>query len=443
MTDDTGKSMPWPQDGYLVGGAVRDRLAGLTPKDHDWLVPDPKRAAADFAASTGGSAFCLDDERDHWRVVATGPVTHDFTPLRPVAGDLRAGLERDLFGRDLSINAMALTADEELVDPTGGSADLAQRTLRTPRTANLAADTLRLLRVARFAATLGFTIEGDTHAAVRELAAAQAAGEVALPASERVGAELNELLLSERAAAGVRLLEELGLLSLYLPELAAGRGVEQRGLHHLDVLDHSIAALAGLVDGFPDAGLALRWATLLHDVGKPPTREVDELGQVRFYGHAREGARLTARLLRRLRLPTEVVAHASGLVRYHMVNLPDSERAARRFVHRRRQLLPDLLRLMLADREAARGRRASAAGRTAYRLAISRVLAVLDEEPAPAPLLDGHTVMAILGLPPGPRVGEALAFVAEAAAVGDAKDAGEAEQLLLGYARAQGWLVDG
>lgn len=422
---------------------MRDLLAGRSPRDCDWLVPDPAVAAAGYAAASGGTAFCLDEDREHWRVVSRGSLTHDFTPLKAGADGPRAALERDLYRRDLTINALALTEDDELVDPTGGAVDLARRTLRTPRSANLAADPVRLLRVARFAATLSFTIEGGTREAVRELVIAQTAGEIALPALERVGAELNELLLSERAARGMRLLEELGLLRLYLPELAAGRGVEQRGLHHLDVLDHSIAALAGLVAGFPDANLSLRWATLLHDVGKPPTRTVDELGRVRFYGHAREGARLTAQLLRRLRLPAAVVARASQLVRYHMVNLPDSERAARRFVHRRRELLPDLLRLMLADREAARGRRASAAGRTAYRLAMSRVLAILEEEPTPAPLLDGHAVMALLGLPPGPRVGEALAFVAEAAAVGDVSDAREAEELLFGYARAQGWLLDG
>ncbi len=437
---------------------MRDLLLGKEPNDLDWLVHDPAAEAARCAELTGGSLFCLDEERGHWRVVvrqaeAGGATqTHDFTPLRfygevDEGGEagitsserLRAAVERDLWRRDLTINALALTEDGELIDPTGGAVDLRQRVLRAPREANLAEDPLRLLRVARFSATLGFELAGETRTAVGRLAAAQAAGSLPIPALERVGAELSSLLLSGRAAGGVRLLEDLGLLRLYLPELVAGRGVEQRGLHHLDVLDHSIEALAELVKGFPDAGTALRWATLLHDVGKPPTRSTDDFDRVRFHGHAQEGARLTGQVLTRLRLPGEVVAKAVGLVRHHMVQLPADERSARRFVHRRRELLPDLLKLMLADREAARGRRASGAGRTAYRLAMSRVLAVLDEAPPAAPLLRGDEVMELLGLQPGPRVGEALALVAEAVAVGDVRDVEGARRLLLGYAAAQGW----
>ncbi len=438
---------------------MRDLLLGKQPNDLDWLVQDPTAEAERCAEATGGSLFCLDEARGHWRVVVRPGVkqeaiqTHDFAPLKflgetSVAGEagitsterLKAAVERDLWRRDLTINALALTEAGELIDPTGGARDLRQRVLRAPRDTNLADDTLRPLRVVRFAAVLGFDVADETRTKVRAIAAGQAAGTVALPAMERVGAELNSLLLSGGAAAGVRLLDELGLLAVYLPELAEGRGVEQRGLHHLDVLEHNIEALAQLVGGFPDADLALRWATLLHDVGKPATRATDDFGKVRFHEHAQVGARLTGRILERLRLQGEVVAKSVGLVRYHMVQLPQDERAARRFAHRRRELLPDLLRLMLADREAARGRRASGAGRTAYRLAVARVLAELEKTPPPAaPLLRGEDVMELLGLPQGPRVGEALALVAEAVAVGDVDDSEGARRLLLRYAEAQGW----
>lgn len=452
---DTSKSKPWPENGVLVGGAVRDQLLRLEPRDFDWLVADPAAEAARCAQLTGGSLFCLDEEREHWRVVgpASGAgerVTHDYTPLLPPsergaipALDQRALIERDLTRRDLSVNSLALLPSGELIDPTGGALDLKHRRLRATAAANLRSDLVRPLRVARFATTLGFEIEATTRATVIELSAAQAAGGLPLPAPERVGAELDALIMADAAAVGVRLLEDLGLLAVYLPEVAAGRGVEQRGLHHLDVLDHNVEALARLVAGFPDADSALRWATLLHDVAKPLTRDVDDFGRVRFHSHAEEGAKLTRSILRRLRLPSETVERAAGLVRHHMVPLPAGERAARRFVHRRRQLLPDLLKLMLADREAARGRQASAAGRTAYRLAMSRIIAVLEEPRPPAPLLDGDGVMKLLGLPPGPRVGEALAVLAEAVAVGDVEDLDGAERLLMGYARAQGWLVDG
>jgi poly(A) polymerase len=122
-----------------------------------------------------------------------------------------------------------------------------------------------------------------------------------------------------------------------------------------------------------------------------------------------------------------------------MLPLPRGEREARRFAHRRRNLLPDLLWLMIADREAARGPLSSPTSRRAYGVALSRIVAILDEAPERPPLLDGREVMALLGLPPGPQVGEALRFLREAEAVGDIGSEREAVEALRGYARAQGW----
>jgi poly(A) polymerase len=160
---------------------------------------------------------------------------------------------------------------------------------------------------------------------------------------------------------------------------------------------------------------------------------------VTFHGHAKLGALLARRAMRRLRFGSDAVAAVGELVRLHMVPLPSSDRGARRFVHRYRHALPGLLWLMIADREAARGKLASAAGREAYRKALGRVIAVW-QEPAPAtPLVTGHDVMHLLNLPPGPRVGEALALVEESVAVGDVATVADAERLLRGYAKAQGW----
>lgn len=140
-------------------------------------------------------------------------------------------------------------------------------------------------------------------------------------------------------------------------------------------------------------------------------------------------------MLTRLRLPSAQVERASALVRAHMAPLPAGEREARRFVHRRRNLLPDLLRLMLADREAARGPDSHPAIRHAYTQAMDRVLAALEEQPAaPPPLLTGEDVMALLGIGPGPAVGRALREVAEAQAVGEVRTSGEARALVLSRA---------
>ena len=419
--------------GYLVGGAVRDTLLGRKTNDLDWVVPDPERSAKEAGDALSGSAFVLDAARGHWRVVAGGD-TRDYAPLT-------GAIEANLALRDFTVNALALDLAGNLIDPTGGHEDLKTQTLRMVSRENLYSDPLRPLRGVRFTVTLGFTLDEGTLKAIREHAAAQLTEDEPLPAWERVGDELGQLISSGRAAGGVQRLHELGLLKVYLPELAAAEGVEQGSLHHLDVLNHSIEALNQLLHGFPDADLALRWGTLLHDIGKPPTREYDEFRKrMTFYAHDKVGSDIAKRVLRRLRQPSELAERVGALVRYHMLPLPKNEKEARRFVHRRRELLPDLLKLMIADREAARGRRASAAGRQAYRLALGRVLEILAEPAPEKPLLDGRDVMALLGLEPGPRVGEAVRLVQEAEAVGDVRNRGEAEEVLRRYAREQGWM---
>lgn len=411
----------WPEGGVLVGGAARDLLRGVAPKDFDWAVPEPASAARRVAEQVGGHAFPLDEGRDYWRVTA-GDIQHDFVPLR-------ADLDTDLRRRDFTVNAIAIRPDGGVTDPLGGVRDLRKKMLQMVGEANLRADPLRLLRAARLSATLGFRIEPQTGATVRRLAAEG----LPMPAAERVRDELNTLLMHPDAAKGVLLMHDLGLLRLYLPELEEGIGVTQGGFHHLDVFRHGLEALHQLLARFPDADLALRWAALLHDVGKPRARGVNpNSGRTTFYEHDRIGAALTAHILTRLRLSSAEVERAAALVRAHMAQLPAGEREARRFVHRRRALLPGLLRLMLADREAARGPDSHPAIRHAYTAAVDRVLAALEEQPAaPRPLLTGRDVMALLGFPPGPAVGQALREVAEAQALGEVRTPEEARAFLL------------
>ncbi len=406
----------------LVGGAVRDALLGRDAVDLDWLVADPETAARRLAARIDGALVALDPERGYWRVVRA-QATWDLSA--PAHGDLDADLRR----RDVTVNALAWRpGTEEIVDPTGGLADLRARRVRLTSPGVLREDPLRAWRVVRIAAQLGFRVARDTREAVRSAAHALAAGTWPRPAPERVGAELDALLATPVAGRAVRALDDLGLLVLDLPHLVAGRGLRQGPLHHLDVLDHQLEALQRLVDAFPEADVALRWATLLHDVGKPSTHEpgsrtADALVvRDRFHGHDAVGADLAEAALERLRRPRAVSARVAALVAAHMRPLPGDERSARRFVHRLRPLLPDLLRLMVADREAARGRAANAGGRRGYRERVGRVLAVLAEPPPPAPLVTGHELMAALGLTPGPVVGELLAAIAEARALDEVRD---------------------
>ena len=410
---------PFPPDAVLVGGAARDLLRGETPNDYDWAASDPAQAARWLAGETG-TAFPLDEVRNHWRAIVNG-VQHDVVPLP-------GNLEGELLRRDFTVNALALDAAGRVTDPSGGLRDLKRRSLRLVSEQNLRDDPLRLLRAVRLATTLNFKLEPQTQAAVQRLAEEG----LPLPASERIGAELNALLMSENAAVGVLLLRELGLLSLYLPELLEGAGVIQGGFHHLDVLEHNIEALHQLLARAPDADLALRWATLLHDIGKPRTLGVNPAtGRATYYGHAEVGSELAAAVLTRLKQPRALTERVAKLVRAHMVHLPAAEREARRFVHRRREVLPDLLRLMLADREASRGPMSTPATRHAYELGFERVLAALeDQPPAAAPLLTGREIMALLNLESGPKVGEAVRALAEAEALGDVRNAEEARAFL-------------
>lgn len=421
----------FPAGALLVGGAARDWLRGVAPKDFDWAVPDPEEAAHELAASADGAAFPLDDGRGYWRVHAPGGVQHDLVPLP-------ADVNEDLLRRDFTVNALALDTAHRVIDPSGGQADLKAKRLRMVSEANLRDDPLRVWRAARFEVTLGLKTEAITEAAIRRVIADLAAGTLPLPAWERVRDEVHALLKHANAAFGILRLHELGLLALTVPELLAGEGLGQGGFHHLDVFHHSVEALHQLLARSPEAGLPLRWAALLHDVGKPGTLALDpQSGRRSFHGHDKLGAEITAEILTRLKLPGDDIRHASRLVGAHMIPLPAGEKEARRFVHRRRDLLPDLLSVMLADREAARGPMSSPATRHAYAVAMNRVLGALEEQPsAPRPLLSGEEIMALLHLEPGPLVGQAVRALGEAVAVGDVLDEAEARAYLLKWHEA-------
>jgi len=260
-----------PPGAVVVGGAVRDAHLGLPARDVDWLVADPAGAARALAAATGASLVELDAARGHWRVVLSADRTGagsapdaarrtwDFAAPDP-PGDPAdpAVLRADLLRRDLTINALAYRPESgEVVDPTGGLADLRRRQVRAVARGNLWADPLRGWRAIRIAAQLGFRVERRTQGWLRELSADLATGRLGGPAGERVGAELDAVLATPVAGRALAALDEVGLLALDLPELTAGRGVAQGGLHHLDVLQHQLEALQRLVDAFPAADTAL------------------------------------------------------------------------------------------------------------------------------------------------------------------------------------------
>ena len=408
----------WPAGSYLVGGAVRDLLLGLPVTDYDFAGPNPMAAARACARATGGTAFPLDEERGHWRVAAGG-VVYDFSPLS-------ASLEADLDRRDYTVNALAASRNGAVYGLPTSLYDMRHGVLRAVSRQNLRDDPLRPLRGWRIWAGRGLRPEPHTRGWIVCEARRQRFSRQ--PAAERVREELNQVLTLPQASWGFAKLQELELAAVYLREWDAGAGVEQLGYHHLDVLGHELEALHQLVWRFPESSLALSWAALLHDVAKPLVRQWDEKrGYYRFFGHDEDGAAIVGELLRRLRYPRDFVKRVQALVRRHMKTPPASTRARKRWLHRNRRLLPDLLMLQIADRAATRGELSM---REEGRLEqLYQALAEAQNfiaKPEVDPLLNGSEIIAELRLKPGPIVGILQRALAEAQVMGDVTDREEA-----------------
>jgi len=310
-----------------VGGALRDRW--LQREGGDWdlatsLLPEEvlrrARAARLRAIPTGlqhGTVTVMIE--NHPLEITTyrgdGPY---LDGRRPVHVTLGVALEEDLARRDFTINAMALPLDHvndpdwkaHLIDLFGGRKDLEAGLLRAVGEPLLrfAEDGLRPLRACRFAAQLGFAIEPGTLAAIPERL------EVARKVSvERVFAEMTKLLCGQEPARGLRLMEQTGLLDLWLPELRPMVGCPQNRHHRLDVWEHTLATFALEKTANAD----MRWALLLHDAGKPATRTLDEAGEAHFHGHEELSAQCAVAILTRLRAPNQLRDKVQGLILLH------------------------------------------------------------------------------------------------------------------------------
>jgi poly(A) polymerase len=430
---------------WVVGGALRDELLGRPVRDVDIAVAgDPERAARELAAELRGPVFRLSEAFGAWRVIdRRGGRVFDFSPLQ---GET---IEADLRRRDFTVNAMARPrGGGELIDPLGGRSDLQAGTLRVLGRAAYERDPLRPLRLARLAGELGFAPDPET-----ERLTAEAAPRVIEASGERVFAELRRLVIAEGALSGLRLADRLGLLRAVLPELADLHEVEQSQYHHLDVYEHTLEVLAqqieieGRLDElFGDEtgarvralltepladeltrGQALRFGALLHDIGKPATREVRPDGRITFMGHDSVGEEMVQAICRRLRTSEKLSRFVEGLTRHHLVlgflvhERPLDRRAIYRYLSRTAPVEVEVTLLSCSDRLATRGRKAEQA--TAAHLELARVLmdAALDwrAHGPPAVPIRGDALARELDIPLGPELGRVLAELAEAAYAGE------------------------
>ena len=412
---------------HLVGGPVRDALMGRPQDDLDFTTdarPDQILAIVEplsKAVWTTGIEFGtvgvqLGSERCEITTFRADRYDRQSRNPEVAFGD---SLVDDLRRRDFTMNAMAfsVTGDRTFSDPFGGLADLARGLLTTPAAPedSFADDPLRMLRAVRFVSTLGVSVVPATLAALVRLAP-----ELARITAERVQAELTKLLLGGDPRAGLELLVDTGLADVVLPELPALRMAADEHGQHKDVYAHTLQVLdqaIGLEDDGPD--LVLRWAALLHDVGKPETRRFEADGRVTFHHHEAVGARMARARLRALKYPKSVIDEVAELVFLHLRfygyrrgEWTDS--AVRRYVVDAGPLLSRLHKLVRSD-TTTRNQRKAAALSSAYDALEERIERLKEQEELDSvrPDLDGNEIMRILGVGPGPVIGRAYKFLLE------------------------------
>lgn len=453
---------------YLVGGCIRDALLGREkfPPNIDLAIParalDVARA---LASQLGGTYICLDEVAGSARVVVSSDEQHLELDLSDFRGKT---LEADLARRDFTINAMAVPLATwctdlgwatQLIDPLRGQDDLAARRLRVCFAHTFLEDPVRILRAFRFAAELEFTLEEDVPPLM--VAAMARLGNVA---GERIRDELCAMLNTNRAAGALQELNDVGALDVLFPELQAGRGVEQGGYHHLDVLGHELETVAQcdrmmtdfaeftptlrtplahycelmVVEGRPYKVL-VKLAGLFHDVGKPATKRIEPDGDIWFLGHEQFGAALVTTMTERLRLSKREGEMVQRLVLYHLRpgHLSREVQLTRRAIFRFFRDLgddgPACLLTWWADRLATRGPVSRLDQIDQQRARLEELLRAYffkaEELIKPPRLVDGTHLMQALGLKPGPIVGKLLRAIQEAQAVGQVRSRDEAMAL--------------
>jgi poly(A) polymerase len=456
---------------YLVGGAVRDALLGL-PGSHDLdfaVGGDAIELGRLVADTLNGAFFILDAERGTARVILEEDVL-DFARFR---GE---NLLADLRDRDFTVNAIALpvesAATEAIIDPLGGEDDLAAGVIRATNPKAIDADPVRGLRGVRQAAELNARLAPATRELIRS-----AADKLPTVSAERVRDELCRLLVAPHPAASLRLLDELDLLPFVLPELALTKGVTQPLPHRLDVFEHTLAVVEQLevllgaiaspeppdqepvamaqrelaplagdlrahitrpTAGNRDGRMLLLLSVLLHDVGKPGSRSVEEGGRIRFLRHEQVSAELARQRARELALSSSEVRQVAAIVRHHMrpawlaqtsTDGRPSRRSIYRFFRDTGSTGLDICLLSLADGLGA----GAPPEKDDWERRLKSAATLIDhyinhhtETVSPPPVLSGRELMTALNLAQGPEVGELLRLIQEAQAAGEVHTAAEA-----------------
>ena len=412
----------------LVGGPVRDAILGRLGNDLDFTTnakPDETKSiikkSADSIWETG---------REFGTIAAQyGDVTVEITTYRSekYESDSRnpevefgKTIEGDLLRRDFTVNAMALeltTNPPTFIDNFDGVNDLARKVLRTPGTPenSFSDDPLRMMRAARFAAQLGFDVDPAIIEAIKSMAS-----RIEIISAERIRDELIKLIMSNNPRVGLTLLVDTGLAEFVFPEIPKLKLEIDEHHHHKDVYEHTLKVLEqaiALEDRLGGPNLVIRLAALLHDIGKPKTRELIEGGGVSFHHHEVVGARMAKERLKALRFSNDLISDVSSLVflhlRFHGYGTGEwTDSAVRRYIRDAEHQLTHLHVLTRADCTTRNQRKAESLAKT-YDSLEERIAKLMAEEELEKirPDVDGLEIMAILGISPSPIVGRAYQYL--------------------------------
>jgi len=453
---------------WLVGGAVRDWLhAQRISADLDIVLTGcpAERVARQTADVLSGHFVPLDWAFGIHRVVLTvNPDNPDQLVYLDFADALEQDIVRDLGRRDLTVNAMAVDIRTgALLDPCQGEADLRHRYIRMVSEQNLTDDPLRLLRVFRFAAGLSTSATSAQIDPATLDAVEHHAGLLWNVAGERIQVEWLRLLSADDCFPAVQAMAGTGLLEVLMPELEPTRAIPANGFHHLGLFDHTLELVRQaerLFSTLPDPARGwlnqlvqpqvsrlglVKLSCLLHDIGKPMTLDKKDdpvYGErLTFYGHEEQGAVLCRSWLERIRVSHEIKNRVEKLVRWHLYPCqfgPDSPRKSLlRFYRRMADDTPDILLLAMADRHSTQGPwlKPEELG-----IADAKLRWLLDTYYAEIPtlrqprLLNGHDVMQLLNIPPGPHLRLILDALQEAQQLGDIQTAEDARHWLTQHA---------
>lgn len=414
----------------LVGGPVRDAILGRLGNDLDFTTDaHPKDSEkilnkwADSVWDIGAAFGTVAGKKDEITVEITTYRSESYDPTsRKPDVEFGKSIEADLARRDFTINAMALelTTDEPtFIDLFNGVVDLQKKIIKTPGKPedSFSDDPLRMMRAARFMSQLNFEVDQAVLVAIKNMAA-----RLEIISAERIRDEFIKIMMSPSPRLGITLLVETGLADYFLPEVPKLKLEIDEHHHHKDVYEHSLTVLEQAIeleDRLAGPNLTLRLAALLHDIGKPKTKQLIAGGGVSFHHHEVVGARMCKERMKKLRFDNHIINDVSQLVflhlRFHGYGSGEwTDSAVRRYVRDAGELLTHLHLLTRADCTTRNKRKAEGLART-YDQLEERIDLLMQQEELNKirPDLSGEQIMEILGIKPSPTVGKAYDFLLE------------------------------